>query len=223
MEFTVEGEPLRFAAEAVIVAGYTGRERATVESHISELAEQGIAPPSSIPAFFSMPTNSAAIVDEVEVFHKETSGEVEVVLVVDGSDIYLGIGSDHTDRRAERLDIGLSKQVCRKPLGPDLWPLDTVRDRWDTLVLSSEITTEGNTCQYQSGVAGANLSPQELLKMIPFRQRPERFVVFTGTIPVIGGIRHADRFEATISDSLMGDSLTLGYEIRVCDSLANGE
>jgi hypothetical protein len=117
---------------------------------------------------------------------------------MDGRDAYVGVGSDHTDRRAERLDIGLSKQLCRKPIGHELWPLSSVGGMWDDLSLVSDIEVGGLDHRYQEGPASANLSPEELLEMIPFQVQPERFVLFTGTIPVVGGIRHADRFEVVI-------------------------
>lgn len=222
MEFRVDGRPLEFEPDALIIAGYTGRDRSAVDVHIAELAEAGIAPPLAIPAFFSVGPDSLVVSDHIQVLHQETSGEVEVVLVVDGEDCYVGIGSDHTDRRAERLDIGVSKQLCKKPLGRELWPLSMVEGRWEDLSLASHITVNGSRDRYQEGFASANIPPEELLGMTPFRIRPERFVLFTGTIPVVGGIRHADHFEGSISDARSAKSLELSYGIQVQELLANG-
>ena len=222
MEFLVGNRSFEFVPDALVIAGYTGRDRNTVDAHIAELAEEGIAPPSSVPAFFSASPDALLVGDQIEVLHSETSGEVEVVLVVDGGDAYVGVGSDHTDRRAERLDIGVSKQLCKKPLGRELWPLSTVEGRWEDLSLVSDITVGGSKDRYQQGSASANLSPEALLEMIPFRIRPARFVLFTGTIPVVGGIRHADCFEASIKDAGLGKSLDLSYAIRVQNALTNG-
>ena len=222
MKFLVGDRSLEFVPDAVVIAGYTGRDRSTVDAHIAELAEEGIVPPSSVPAFFNVSPEALIVGDQIDVLHSETSGEVEVVLVVDGGDAYVGVGSDHTDRRAERLDIGVSKQLCRKPLGPELWPMSLVEGRWDDLSLVSNITVGGSEHCYQQGSASANLSPEELREMIPFQVQPERFVLFTGTIPVINGIRHADRFEASITDVRGGRSLDLSYGIRIQDAFANG-
>ncbi|KQZ01468.1 hypothetical protein ASD45_11870 [Pseudolabrys sp. Root1462] len=53
----------------------------------------------------------------------DSSGEVEpVVLSFDGA-MWLGVGSDHTDRKLETLGIALSKQICGKVIGEDVWPL----------------------------------------------------------------------------------------------------
>ena len=222
MKFLIGDSPFDFVPDAVVIAGYTGRDRSTVDAHIAELAEEGIAPPSSVPAFFNISPEALIVGDQIDVLHSGTSGEVEVVLLVDGSDAYVGVGSDHTDRRAERLDIGLSKQLCRKPIGHELWPLSSVGGRWSDLSLVSEITVGGLEHRYQEGPASANLSPEELLEMIPFQVQPERFVLFTGTIPVVGGIRHADRFEASITDARTGRSLDLSYGIRIQDAFDNG-
>ncbi len=51
--------------------------------------------------------------------------------------LYLTVGSDHTDRKAETQGIALFKQLCPKPLGRELWALDDVAGHWDQLKLRS--------------------------------------------------------------------------------------
>ena len=54
--------------------------------------------------------------------------------------IWVGLGSDHTDRKAETIGIALSKQLCAKVLGRTLWRLEEIADRWDRLMLRSFAT-----------------------------------------------------------------------------------
>ena len=222
MKFEIEGRAREISLEAAVIAGYTGRDRKAVDAHIDELAEQGIAPPATVPAFFSISPDTLTFAEHIEVLHMETSGEVEILIVVDNGETFVGIASDHTDRRTERLDIGVSKQLCRKPIGHELWPLETVQDRWDELHLASDISISGVRSRYQEGLAATNISPMELLEMVPFELRPKRYVLFTGTIPVMGGIRHADRFDGSVTDLAQGRSLRLSYEVLVQNWLDEG-
>ena len=47
----------------------------------------------------------------------DTSGEVEPVVVALADGLWIGLGSDHTDRKAETMGIALSKQLCGKVMG----------------------------------------------------------------------------------------------------------
>ena len=56
----------------------------------------------------------------------DTSGEVEPVIVALSDGLWIGLGSDHTDRKAETMGIALSKQLCGKVMGPALWRFDEI-------------------------------------------------------------------------------------------------
>jgi hypothetical protein len=49
-----------------------------------------------------------------------SSGEAEFVLYQLDDGLWLGLGSDHTDRKAETVDVTLSKQMCARPVGSTL-------------------------------------------------------------------------------------------------------
>ena len=51
---------------------------------------------------------------EIEVSGPDTSGEVEYVLVQRPDGLWVTVGSDHTDRKAETVGVSLSKQLCAK-------------------------------------------------------------------------------------------------------------
>ena len=43
------------------------------------------------------------------------------MLIQSGGTLYVGVGSDHTDRKVETYNITASKQMCDKPIAPELW------------------------------------------------------------------------------------------------------
>ncbi|HMG42718.1 MAG TPA: DUF2848 family protein [Acidimicrobiales bacterium] len=200
--------------EAVVVAGYTGRDRAAVDEHIAELAAMGVAPPATVPAYWGFPPWIASQSDRVTVVGDGTSGEVEPCLVVDGDDVYLTVASDHTDRAVEAVDIGLSKHVCPKVIGREAWPLAEVADRLDRLELRSWV--DGDVL-YQDGTTAALVDPRELLVGLPF-PRPRCFALLGGTVPTIGGLRPAARFRGELRDPATGACLTVAYDVDVLDT-----
>lgn len=212
MRFTVEGSSIDVDIEAVIVAGYTGRDRDAVLHHIHELEQIGVPPPPYVPFYWRFPPWIAMSTDRVVVSGTNTSGEAELVLVVDGDDIYVAVGSDHTDRAAEAIDIGMSKAICPKVVSSEAWPIAAVGDRWGELLLRSWVTEGGVEVPYQDGPCSSLVPPLELLAGIPF-ERPRRFVMLTGTVPAIGGVRPAERFRAELHDPQRGCSVGYAYSI----------
>lgn len=210
----VDGDLLHLQPETLVVAGYTGADAAAVQHHIDELAAEGVAPPPHVPMYWAMPAAAISQAATIEVPSAATSGEIELALVVDGGDVYLTIGSDHTCREAEAIDIRLSKLICPTPLAAVGWRWDSVADRWSDLILASHIEVDGTAEHYQQATAGGNRPPIELLEGIPWSgPAPRRYVLLCGTVPAIGGIRTADRFTGTVTDP-SGRTLELDYRIR---------
>ena len=197
MRLSIDGVERVFTPEVLVVIGYAGRDRAAVEHHIDELAELGVPRPASIPLFIVYPPGLIAQTPSIDIAGSNTSGEAEIVVVVDGDEAFVTLGSDHTDRILEAVDIVASKGVCPKPVAMSGWSAAEVGDRWDDLVLRSRI--DGDVL-YQDGSAAANLHPLELVAAIPWSGEPPGcFVAFTGTVPVIGGIRPSTGFRAELS------------------------
>ena len=121
----------------LVIAGWTGRDQAAVERHIRELVELGVAPPSRTPIFYRVAASLLTTADAVDVIGTDSTGEVEFVLLNSDGAWWVGVGSDHTDRRAEAVGVTLSKQLCPKPLAPKLWSFDAVERHWDELILRS--------------------------------------------------------------------------------------
>ncbi len=216
MRLSIDGTERVFAPEVLVVIGYAGRNRAAVEHHIDELAELGVPRPATIPLYIVFPPGLLSQEPSITVAGSQSSGEAEIVLVVDGDEVFVTVGSDHTDRVLEAVDIAASKAVCPKPVAASGWPAAAVSGRWEDLTLSSRI--DGGVA-YQDGSAGTNLPPLELVDSIPWAgRRPQCFVAFTGTVPVIGDIRPSARFHAELS----GPGLTpleLSYRVETVPEL----
>jgi len=223
IRFTLEptGREIDFTPARVIIAGYTGRNQGEVRAHVRELAAQGIPAPAEIPTIFRTTLDRLTVADEIEVVGGRTAGEAEVVLLVKGEDIWVAIGSDHTDRELEKIDIPASKQVCPKPVSREVWRHADVRERWDDLILRSWVGESGREQLYQEGRMASLLRPEDLLALL--RRRLGKLVdgaaVYTGTIPLIGGaFVSKQHFEAELFDDAAGRSLRCIYRIRRVES-----
>src|SRR6266436_3798113 len=162
MEFLVEGAPRRIDIASLVIAGWTGRDKAAVEHHIAELAAIGVKRPRAIPCFYRLGANLLTTAPEVDVVGEDSSGEVEFVLVAEPDAMYVAVGSDHTDRRVEAYGVTVSKQMCPKPLSRQLWRFSDVESHWDELMLRSWVTRDGRRELYQEGPVTRMLAPRDL-------------------------------------------------------------
>jgi Protein of unknown function (DUF2848) len=205
----VEIEP-----EMLIVAGWTGRDEAALRHHIEELAAIGVPRPSSVPVFYRIGAVNLTQGPRLQVLGPHTSGEVEPVIVALDDRLWLGLGSDHTDRQAETMGIALSKQLCGKPLANVLWPFNEVADHWDQLTIRSFATIDGQRVKYQEGALAAMRHPSELIaKFTADAKLAADTVMFCGTLGAIGGIRPATRFEMELEDPVLARAIRYGYDI----------
>jgi hypothetical protein len=154
----------RIALEAreLVMAGWTGRDPAAVQRHVDELAVLGVAAPSRVPLFYRLdPALLAGAVGTIEVLGADTSGEVETVLLALADGLWVGLGSDHTDRAMERHGVAISKQLCRKPLARELWRFEEVIPHWDQLVLRAVADSERRL--YMEDALVAVRHPEDLI------------------------------------------------------------
>ena len=108
------------AVESLVIAGWTGRNVAALEAHIKELEAIGVKRPKTVPIFYRVASSLTTTATFIEVMADKSSGEVEFVLFALEDGLWLGVGSDHTDRKAETVGVTLSKQLCAKPVGATL-------------------------------------------------------------------------------------------------------
>jgi hypothetical protein len=207
---------IEFEPRALIVAGWTGRDEAALRHHIEELAAIGVPRPSSVPVFYRISTTNLTQSRRIEMLGPHTSGEVEPVIVALDDGLWLGLGSDHTDRKAETMGIALSKQLCAKPLADALWSFDEVADHWDQLIVRAFATIDGQRVIYQEGKLSAMRHPLDLIAKIQSNAAlPSGTVIFCGTLGAIGGIRPATRFEMVLDDPVLVRTITHVYDIDV--------
>jgi hypothetical protein len=197
---------------ALIVAGWTGRDEAALRHHIEELAAIGVPRPSSVPVFYRNAASNIVQTTRLEVLGPDTSGEVEPVIVALADGLWIGLGSDHTDRKAETMGIALSKQLCGKVMGGALWRFDDIAAHWDEIVIRAFATIGGERMLYQEGPLAAMRRPEDLIVRYG-KKLPPNTIMFCGTLGAKGGIRPAARFEMELDDRLLGRRMTHTYDI----------
>ena len=210
--FAAKTDQVSMTPEALIVAGWTGRDEAALRHHIEELAEIGVPRPSAVPVFYRNAVNNVMQTERLEVLGPDTSGEVEPVVVVLGDGMWIGLGSDHTDRKAETMGIALSKQLCGKVMGSALWRLDEITRHWDQIVIRSHATIGGERVVYQEGALAAMRHPDDLIARYGTALKPNT-VMFCGTLGAKGGISPASRFEMELDDPVLKRRMTHGYDV----------
>ncbi len=186
--------PLRFDAKQLILAGYTGRDQESVRLHIEELAQQGVPVPKRVPELFTVNPLSLQVGGTVWANDGSSSGEVEYVLLIEKDDVFFTVGSDHTDRALEALTVEKSKQIYPKVLGREVWRVNQLVKEWDELILRSYVTEGETEHEYQSGTLGGLITAKNLQELIGHVGQPGT-VIFSGTVPLIGGqVRYGSRF-----------------------------
>jgi hypothetical protein len=208
-------DEVAFVPRDLVIAGLTGRDQAAVQHHVEELRAIGVKSPPTIPAFFRNGANLLTTARAVEVLGPDSSGEVEFVLLSMADGLWVGVGSDHTDRRVEAYAIDVSKQLCPKVIAPVLWRFEEVAPHWDRLVLRAWIEETGRLTLYQDGTAAALRTPDSLIAAwTGGAPLPEGTVMFGGTFAAIGGIRPSARFAFELEDPVLGRVIRHGYAVR---------
>jgi hypothetical protein len=224
LETIQERLPLKFKYNRMVNAGYAGKNQEEVRRHIHELAEKGIPGPSSTPTLYPVVCTALTTESVIEVYGNETSGEVEYVLLVVAEDeIYVGLGSDHTDRHLEETDIPRAKQICPNLVSRTVWPLNEVEEHWDDLLLKATAVAHGEEIPYQEGQLGLLLNPSELLSFVKSKiPGPlEHLVIFSGTMGMLTKeFVFAEKFSAQFIDEKLNRRSEISYDINPIDYLA---
>jgi hypothetical protein len=207
--------------DTLIIAGWAGRDMAAIEHHIEELAAIGVPRPSSVPLFYRIGTGQLSQTTHLQVLGPDTSGEVEPVVVSLADGLWVTVGSDHTDRKAEAAGVALSKQLCSKVVATALWRYEEVAPHWDRLILRSWAVIDGQRVLYQEGAVSGLRSPDDLMQRYSNQATlPPGTLMFGGTLGAIGGIRPAARFEMEIEDPVLKRRIGHGYDIEALPVVA---
>ncbi len=219
---TKEGaRPLRFSYTKMVNAGFTGKNQEEVRHHLTELAEKGIEVPDSTPTLYPVVTRALSTDSAMEVFGDETSGELEYVLFIKNEDeVYVGVGSDHTDRNLEEFHIPRSKQICPNIASKTVWPLDEIKDHWDTLTMRCSVVKDGKTTLYQEGELGLLLNPSELITFVKGKiEGPlDGTVIYSGTFKMLTDeFIFADKFSGELVDIKLNRRIEFSYDVLPLD------
>lgn len=226
LNFTVEGrnggQVLGVDLTELVVAGWAGRDRAAIEHHIEELAAIGVPRPSTVPLYYRVAENLMTQAERIQVLGSETSGEVETFVFSAQGEMYVGLASDHTDRKLETLGVALSKQICAKPLARKAWRFAEVAGHWDEMIIRSFIEEKGERVLYQEGPLAALRPPLDLIAGFTGGAAilPDGIGMICGTVGAIGGIRPAPVFAMELFDPVLNRTIQHTYRIEQLPEVA---
>ena len=189
----------------LVIAGWTGRDKAALEKHIAELEAIGVKRPATTPIFYRASAARLTTGDAIEALGNASSGEAEFILLRHGGRLWVGAGSDHTDREVEKYGVSVSKQMCDKPIAPEFWDYAEVAPHWDRLMLRAHISENGARTLYQEGSVAAMLDPLALIEQFAGKAGlAENTLMFCGTLAARGGVRPSDEFAFELDDPVLG-------------------
>jgi hypothetical protein len=218
LAFTIDAQdtttPLTMPIDQAVLAGWTGRDPVARDKHIAELEAIGIARPATTPIYYRVSARRLTTTDSIEVSGGDSSGEAEFFLFGWQGRIFVGAGSDHTDRKVETYSVTVSKQMCDKVVAPVLWELEEVAGHWDQMILRSFAWIDGARVLYQEGTLHSILPVRELIQRgFGDKGLPDGCVMFGGTFAAIGGIRPASRFEFELVDPVLKRMIRHAYDV----------
>lgn len=210
-----DGSLLECPVRYLLNVGYAGRNRESVRKHIDELAEMGVAPPRRVPTVYPVSNTLAGTFKSIQVQHAETSGEIEYVIFVQSSALYVTVGSDHSDRKLEVHGIPWAKQACPNIVAPAVWDFQSVQRHWDDLVLRCWVL-QGDAWQlYQEGAVGQLIEPEELLALARglIGNSLDGLCLFSGTIPTVGKMICGDGYRLELADPVLKREIIHQYTV----------
>ncbi|MFC1904574.1 DUF2848 family protein [Chloroflexota bacterium] len=212
-------QSLYFSVKRMVNAGWVGRDQEAVQRHIEELKKEGVPVPEETPALYPVAFYLVTTGDVLEVVDEATSGEAEFVLLLEGSQIYVGVGSDHTDRTLEASSIIKAKQICPNVISSVVWPYEEVREIWDDLMLRSWVEKGGQRIAYQEAKLSSIMSAEDIIAFVRSKVKDENLkgtVIYSGTVPSLSGeIIYGDGFEAELHNPHTNRSLKCKYEVKL--------
>ncbi|MGA9428516.1 MAG: DUF2848 domain-containing protein [Xanthobacteraceae bacterium] len=201
--------------DRLVIAGWTGRDKAALEKHIAELEALGVKRPASVPIFYRASTARLTTDAAIEALGEASSGEAEFVVFRHGERLWVGAGSDHTDREVEKYGVSVSKEMCDKPIAPEFWDYDDIAPHWDKLILRAHIAENGGRVLYQEGPVTAMLDPKALIEKFTGNSGLEEgTLMFCGTLAARGGIRPSAIFEFELEDPVLNRKIHHQYRVQ---------
>ncbi|MFC1798243.1 DUF2848 family protein [Thermodesulfobacteriota bacterium] len=225
LEFIVEGAPptkLKFEVKKFLNMGRTARDPRQIQKHLDELKKAGIASAlTGIPLYFPKLPDRITSDDTIQVLpDSKTCGEVEYVILIDKDDMYVTVGSDHSDRELEKQSISYAKHICRNVIAPKVWHYEDVKKDWDDIVLRAWVEKGVKRKLYQEGKLASMLKPEEIVEKVKKHVAGDLqgMVIFAGTPPILDGeLCFHSYFEMEIADELNGRKIQWAYATKPID------
>lgn len=219
VKFTVQGssQQIEFQVERAFNGGYAGKDQDAVWKHVEELAEIGVPAPTQVPTLYALGNNLVTTAGTVQVQHDKTSGEVEYVLLIGDGEIYVTVGSDHTDRDLEASSVERSKQSYPNIVAPEVWRYNEVADHWERLVLRCWVTKDGVRQLYQEATLADLLLPDFWFKTLEdlLGRKPRNVALMSGTVPAKPGLIYADAYDMELEDPVLGRTIRHSYGVEM--------
>ena len=198
-----------------MIAGWTGRDPAAVEKHIRELEALGVKRPATTPIFYRVAAARLTTDDSIEAVGESSGGEVEFVLLQHAGRLWVGAGSDHTDREVEKYGVTVSKQMCDKPIARCSGPTTRSRRIGTGCCCAPTWSKAASARSTRKAPVTAMLDPQRLIaRSLPSGSLPDGTLMFCGTLAAHGGVRPTSEFEFELEDPVLGRKIAHGYRVR---------
>jgi len=220
-ELTIEDDgigKLSFEVRKLFNVGRSGRDTTAVRKHLDELRKTGIPVSDEFPTFYPKTADRITTSNRLEVLpNAKTSGEVECVLLIDGDNIYVTVGSDHTDRELQKTNLEAAKEIYYNIFAPKVWRYEDVKGYWDDLIMRSWVEKDGQRQLYQEGKLAEIMEPEKLLMEVKSRVIGDLngMVIFTGTFPTLSGeLCYSPWFEMELIDEHAGKTIKHVYSVK---------
>jgi hypothetical protein len=216
MDIQDSGQQLEFSVKRIFNAGYAGVNQEKVQEHIDELAKLGVETPAKIPTLYPVANQLATYSDSFQVQHNETSGEIEYVIIWSDNEMYVTVGSDHTDRKLEAFSVPMSKQACPNILAREVWKFEEVKDHWNQIELTCWIRSNGKEELYQKGTCGDLMSPKDLIENFKkMKIDQDGHVFYSGTIGTVGSsLAYGNEYVIEMNDPILNRVITHQYRLE---------
>jgi hypothetical protein len=218
LEFSTENKGIiEFIAEYVLNVGYAGRNEEVVMGHIKELEELGVPAPKVVPTIYPVANNLASTAKTIQVQHGETSGEVEFVLLIQKGQLYVTVGSDHSDRVIEQTNVSWAKQAYPNIIAPRVWNYEEIKGHWDSLVMKCYVLCSGEWVLNQQAPLSDLRPPEELIKLTEefIGGNDSGIVVFSGTVPAFNGLISGEGYRIELEDSVLNRKISHEYSVEL--------
>lgn len=172
----------------------------------------------------------------IEVQGPQTTGEVEVVAIVDRRDVLISVGSDHVDRTVEIMwtdalgkvyDSAKSKQMAPAVVAKDAWRYEDVKPHWDQLNVKCYVIVDGRKIPYQDFSMSTLVDLEYHFKTVPWLKE-DGVVLFCGsarTLPTVPpdiyqvyqrpnpNLKFPSKFELELHDPALKRTITHYYDV----------